>query len=78
MHVETSNAIGRNGSNGGFIEFCDVDLCSDWLNGVWHSGCVWNSSRVFRYDASAAAAGSGQAAAADGAGFLMLVADSLG
>ncbi|MGO9229523.1 MAG: hypothetical protein ACLQKA_09980 [Bryobacteraceae bacterium] len=55
-------------SDGGFVEFGDVDFGVSGLDGVWHPGGLWNPSRGVCADAPAAEAGGGEDAAGSSAG----------
>lgn len=49
----------QGGNDDGFIEFSDVDLCVDRLDGVWNPGGIWDSQGGFRDSPAAAAPNAG-------------------
>ncbi len=68
VDVAGSRTASEGESNGGFVEFGDVDFGVGGLDGIWHTGGLWNPSRGVCADAPAAEAGGGEDAAGSGAG----------
>src|ERR1039458_9685343 len=68
VDVAGSRTASEGESNGGFVEFGDVDFGVGGLDGIWHTGGLWNPSRGVCADAPAAEAGGGEDATGSGAG----------
>src|SRR5271157_2875990 len=60
--------VSESESDGGFVEFGDVDFGVSGFDGVRHPGGLWNPSRGVRADAPAAETGGGEDTAGSGAG----------
>jgi hypothetical protein len=58
---------------GRFIEFDDVDMRIDWLDGIWNFSGILDSSCGIRDDAPPATAGRGEGPARSGTSFLSYI-----
>jgi hypothetical protein len=63
-----ARTVSESESDGGFVEFGDVDFGVSGFDGVWHTGGLWNPSRGVCADAPAAEAGGGEDSTGSGAG----------
>ncbi|HUV70247.1 MAG TPA: hypothetical protein VMW15_11340 [Terracidiphilus sp.] len=69
--VASLGTINSGGIDDGLVEFVHVGLCGCWVNGIWHSGGILDSSSGIRSAAAAKAVSRGEGSSRSGAGALI-------